>query len=50
MRIEWDESTCRKHGQCEIAAPELFQLDTAGNLRVQRQVPVGLEEDAWAAA
>jgi len=50
MRIEWDESTCRKHGQCEIAAPELFQLDTASNLRVQRQVPAGLEEDAWAAA
>jgi len=50
MRIAWDESKCRKHGQCEIAAPELFQLDTAGNLQVTHDVPAGLSDDAWAAA
>lgn len=50
MRIEWDEARCRKHGQCEIAAPDLFQLDVDGTLRVTREVPAGLEDDAWAAA
>lgn len=50
MRIVWDEAKCRKHGQCEIAAPELFQLDVDGTLHVTSDVPAGLEDDAWAAA
>ena len=50
MRIVWDETRCRQHGQCEIAAPELFQLDVDGTLHVTTEVPSGLEDDAWAAA
>ncbi len=50
MRIEWDESACCKHGQCEIAAPALFQLTIDGTLHVTNNVPSGGEDDAWAAA
>ena len=50
MRIVWDESRCRQHGQCEIAAPALFQLSVDGTLTVVTDVPAGLEDDAWAAA
>ena len=50
MRIEWDQARCRQHGQCEIAAPELFQLSVDGTLTFTAVVPAGLEDDAWAAA
>lgn len=50
MRIAWDETKCRQHGQCEIAAPELFQLSVDGTLTFAADVPAGLEDDAWAAA
>lgn len=50
MRIAWDEARCRQHGQCEIAAPDLFRLDVDGTLHVVTDVPAGQEDDAWAAA
>lgn len=50
MRIDWDETHCRQHGQCEIAAPDLFRLDVDGTLHVTTDVPAGLGDDAWAAA
>lgn len=50
MRIALDEARCRQHGQCEIAAPDLFRLDVDGTLHVVADVPAGLEDDAWAAA
>lgn len=48
--IQWDEAKCRKHGQCEIAAPELFQLETDGTLHVAAEAGPDLVDDAWAAA
>jgi ferredoxin len=50
IRIEWDADRCRQHGQCEIAAPELFRLDVDGTLHVAADVAPGLRDDAWAAA
>ena len=50
FRVEWDESRCRKHGQCEIAAPDVFRLDVDGTLHITFDIPEGSEDDAWAAA
>lgn len=50
IRIEWDETRCRQHGQCEIAAPSIFQLDTDGTLHVAETVAPDEVDDAWAAA
>lgn len=50
MRIDWNKDLCRQHGQCDIAAPDLFRLDVDGTLHVVEQVPEGLEDQAWAAA
>ena len=49
-RIEWDADRCRQHGQCEIAAPELFRLDVDGTLHIVTDVDPALHDDAWAAA
>lgn len=49
-RIEWDADRCRQHGQCEIAAPQLFRLDADGTLHIATGVAAGLEDVAWAAA
>lgn len=49
-RIRWDASLCQKHGQCEIAAPDLFQLDVDGTLHVAASVRADQLDDAWAAA
>lgn len=32
MRIIVDHDRCEGHGVCEAAAPELFQIDDAGDL------------------
>jgi ferredoxin len=32
MRVEVDRDACRLHGQCTIAAPEVFRFDAAGDL------------------
>jgi len=32
MRVFVDPEVCRQHGQCEIAAPEVFELDERGRL------------------
>jgi ferredoxin len=50
MRIAWNQDRCRQHGQCEIAAPDLFRLEADGCVHVTEEVPAGLEDDAWAAA
>jgi ferredoxin len=50
MRVEVDRSRCEGHGMCEEAAPEIFQLDEDGELRIlQPQVPPELERKALAA-
>jgi ferredoxin len=32
MRVEVDRDACRLHGQCTIAAPEVFSFDASGEL------------------
>lgn len=32
MRIEADYDRCEGHGQCEVRAPEIFELDDEGFL------------------
>lgn len=50
IRIDWDADRCRQHGQCEIAAPQLFRLDVDGTLHVAAEVDPAHRDDAWAAA
>jgi ferredoxin len=33
MRIHVDRDVCELHGQCAIAAPAVFAIDDAGELR-----------------
>lgn len=32
MKIDVDRVKCQNHGQCAIAAPEVFQMDDEGEL------------------
>lgn len=32
MQVTVDRALCQDHGQCAIAAPEVFQMDDAGKL------------------
>ena len=32
MRIEVDFNVCADHGQCAIAAPDIFRIDDGGHL------------------
>ena len=34
MRIEWDENRCASLGLCEEIAPDVFEVDDAGELQV----------------
>lgn len=49
-RIVWNESECRKHGQCDIAAPDIFRLDVDGTLHIKTEIDDSLIDQAWAAA
>jgi len=47
MRIGVDRKRCEGYGMCEKAAPELFELDQAGELIVKyegREIPAEYEE------
>lgn len=49
VEIRWDAARCQQHGQCEIAAPDLFRLDVDGTLHIAAVVDPALRADAWAA-
>jgi ferredoxin len=40
MRVAVDRDRCQDHGQCAIAAPEVFRIDDGGHL-----VYVGLPDE-----
>ncbi|WP_344973330.1 ferredoxin [Salinactinospora qingdaonensis] len=52
LRIEVDVDRCEAHADCEQVAPELYQLDDAGELHLQLEdeVPPELAGPAEAGA
>lgn len=46
MKVYVATDVCDQHGQCVLAAPELFGFDDAGSLVHPVEVPIGLEEAA----
>jgi ferredoxin len=39
MTVMVDDDLCQGHGECELAAPEVFSLDDDGTLHVVEQPP-----------
>ena len=39
MKIVFDESRCKRHAQCRMAAPELFDFARDGSLVVLQEFP-----------
>jgi ferredoxin len=50
MRIEVDFSICADHGQCAIAAPDIFRIDDEGHLVFDANPDDALRPDAEDAA
>lgn len=50
MRIEVDFNVCADHGQCAIAAPDIFRIDGEGHLAFDASPGDALRADAEAAA
>lgn len=50
MRISVDFSICADHGQCAIAAPDIFRLDDEGHLVFEENPEGALRADAEDAA
>jgi ferredoxin len=50
MRIEVDFSICADHGQCAIAAPDIFRIDDEGHLVFDANPDDALRSDAEDAA
>lgn len=50
MKIHVNMEICLLHGQCVIAAPEIFSFDDAGGLLWVAEPDEGLRADAEAAA
>lgn len=46
MRVVHDPALCRLHGQCTIAAPEIFRFDDDGDLVVDPEPDESLRADA----
>ncbi len=50
MKVHVDMTICLLHGQCVIAAPEVFSFDGNGDLVWLTEVDEGLRDDVEAAA
>lgn len=50
MRIEVDLNVCVDHGQCAIAAPDIFRMDDEGHLVFNPNPDASLRADAESAA
>jgi ferredoxin len=50
MRIVVDRDSCMEHGQCVIAAPEIFSFDESGALVYVESPDAALRESAEQAA
>lgn len=51
MKVQIDRPTCQAYGNCADEAPEVFELDDLGYVRLvgDAEVPAGLEAAARAA-
>jgi ferredoxin len=49
VKIVHDRERCQVHGQCTIAAPDVFHFDDEGELVVDETPPEWLRADAEAA-
>lgn len=51
MKITIDRPTCQAYGNCADEAPEVFDLDDLGYVRLvgDEQIPADLEQEARAA-
>lgn len=50
MRVSVNFDVCRDHGQCVIAAPEVFDFDADGNLVFTAEPDASLRTDVEEAA
>jgi len=50
LRIEVDFNVCADHGQCAIAAPDIFRIDDKGHLVFDANPDAALHADADDAA
>lgn len=51
MRVEVNPNVCEGHGQCNVVAPEVYDLDDGGYCLIHNQeVPPDLEFQAQAGA
>lgn len=50
MNISIDRARCQRHGQCIIAAPDVFCFDGEGKPQLKAGVTGALRKDAEAAA
>lgn len=50
MRVTVDRDVCMEHGQCVIAAPDIFRFDGEGRLEYVEHPEAGLRDDAYDAA
>jgi len=50
LRIEVDFNVCADHGQCAIAAPDIFRIDDEGHLVFDANPDAALHADAEDAA
>ena len=50
LRIEVDFNVCADHGQCAIAAPDIFRIDDEGHLVFDANPDAALHADADDAA
>ena len=49
MKVDVDMDLCQNYGQCVFAAPEVFDLDDAGELVYQGEVDDAARDDVEAA-
>lgn len=50
MKVSVDRSLCQNHGQCAIAAPDVFEIDDDGELTYDGAPADGLSDDVEDAA
>jgi len=45
MKIDVDRNLCDNHGQCAIAAPDVFRINAEGILEYEDEVDASLRND-----